>query len=78
MSYKTLGYGMVEKVIANCDKCSARGQSNVVISPWGVFTMYKSNARGRFYSLKGSKFFTNRGSLKIGTIKRMLRSLLGK
>lgn len=77
MSYKTMGYSLARKVIANCDKMSANGDSKVCHSPWGTFKMYKSNRRGRFYSLSGSTVFTNRGSLKIGTIRKMLMSVFG-
>lgn len=75
MSYKTLGYSLVRKVIANLDKCSANGDSNVVRSPWGIFKMYKSNARGRFYSISGSTVFHNGGSYKIGSLRTRLLAL---
>lgn len=72
MSYKTLGYSLVRKVIANLDKCSKCGESNVVRSPWGVFRMYKSNSRGRFYSVSGSSVLHNGGSYKIGSLRARL------
>jgi len=72
MSYKTLGYSLVRRIIANLDKCSRFGESNVVRSPWGVFRMYKSNARGRFYSVSGSAVIHNGGSYKIGSLKARL------
>lgn len=71
-SYINMGYTMVQKIIANLDKCSKNNDSKVVNSPWGVFKMYKSNKRGRFYSLSGSNVFHNGGSYKIGTIRKML------
>ena len=72
MSYETLGYSLVRKVLANLDKCSANGDSNVVRSPWGIFRMYKSNARGRFYSVSNSSVLHNGGSYKIGSIRTRL------
>ena len=72
MSYETLGYSIVRKVLANLDKCSANGDSNVVRSPWGIFRMYKSNARGRFYSVSKSSVLHNGGSYKIGSIRARL------
>lgn len=72
MSYKTLGYSLVRKIIANLDKCSRFGDSNVVRSPWGIFHMYKSNARGRFYSVSGSTVLHNGGSYKIGSLRTRL------
>jgi len=74
MSYITLGYSPVRKTIANLDKASANGHGHVVRSPWGIFRMYKSNARGRFYSVSGSTVLHNGGSYKIGTLRtRLLR-----
>ena len=75
MSYNTMGYSIFRKVIANLDKCSKHGQSNVVNSPWGVFRMYKSNRRGRFYSVSGSTVLHNGGSYKIGSIRTRLASI---
>ena len=75
MSYKTLGYSLVRKILANLDKCSAHGDSNVVRSPWGTFRMYKSNARGRFYSVSGSSVLHNGGSYKIGSLRARLLAL---
>lgn len=75
MSYKTLGYSLARKILANCDKCSRFGDSNVVRSPWGIFKMYKSNARGRFYSVSGSTVLHNGGSYKIGSLRTRLLAL---
>lgn len=75
MSYKTLKYSVGQKIIANCDKMSVANDSKVCHSPYGTFKMYKSNARGRFYSVSGSTIFHNRGSLKIGTIRTMINSI---
>ena len=72
MSYKTLGYSLVRKIVANLDKCSRFGGSNVVRSPWGIFWMYKSNSRGRFYSVSGSSVLHNGGSYKIGSLRTRL------
>lgn len=66
---------MVRKVIANLDKCSANGDSNVVRSPWGIFKMYESNARGRFYSVSGSTVLHNGGSYRIGSLRARLLAL---
>ena len=75
MSYNTLNYSVGQKVIANCDKMSVANDSKVCHSPYGTFKMYKSNERGRFYSVSGSTIFHNRGSLKIGTIRAMINSI---
>lgn len=75
MSYKTLGYSLVRKILANLDKCSRNGDSNVVRSPWGIFKMYKSNVRGRFYSVSGSSVLHNGGSYKIGSLRTRLLAL---
>lgn len=68
-SYESAGYTMVEKILANLDKCSKHGHSNVVNSPFGIFKMYDSNTRGRFYSLSKSTFWHCGGSLKMSTIR---------
>lgn len=75
MSYETMGYSLARQIIANCDKCSKRGESNVVRSPWGKIRMYKSNKRGRFYSITGSSVFHNGGSYKIGSLRARLMAL---
>jgi hypothetical protein len=75
MSYLTLGYTLARQIIANLDKCSANGHGKKVYSPWGVFTMYKSNKRGRFFSISGSKVFHNGGSYKIGSLRKRLLAL---
>jgi len=75
MSYISLGYTLVRKILANLDKCSANGDSNTVNSPWGVFRMYKSNKRGRFYSVSGSTVLHNGGSYKIGSLRVRLLGL---
>ena len=77
MSYKTMGYSLVQKIIGNLDKCSKNGGSNVVRSPWGVFKMYKSNKRGRFYSVSGSTVLHNGGSYKIGSLRVRLNAMFG-
>ena len=75
MSYATMGYTLVRQVIANLDKCSKHGESNVVRSPWGIFKMYKSNKRGRFYSVTGSSVLHNGGSYRIGSLRARLMAL---
>lgn len=75
MNYNQAKYTILDKVLANIDKCSANGDSNVVNSPWGIFKMYKSNRRGRFYSVSKSDVLHNGGSYKIGSIRTRLRSL---
>lgn len=77
-SYADNGYTMIDKVLANCDKCSANGQSNVVNSPWGIIRMYKtsSKGRGRFYSVSGSKVIHNGGSYKISSLRRVLNAVV--
>jgi len=72
MSYKTMGYNLVRRILANLDKCSKRGESNVVRSPWGIFKMYRSSKRGRFYSVSGSSVLHNGGGYRIGTFRRLL------
>lgn len=72
MSYKTLGYSLVRRIVANLDKCSRFSDSKVVRSPWGIFRMYKSNSRGRFYSVSGSAVIHNGGSYKIGSLRARL------
>ena len=73
-SYADNGYTMIDRVLANCDKCSANGQSNVVNTPWGVIRMYRtsSKGRGRFYSVSGSKVIHNGGSYKIYSLRRVI------
>lgn len=78
MSYVTNGYSYVRKIIANCDKASANGQSNKVKSIFGTINMYKSNVRGRFYSVSKStvpEILPNGGSYKIGTLRSRLMTL---
>jgi hypothetical protein len=75
MSYISLGYTLARKILANLDKASANGNGNVVYSPWGVFRMYKSNKRGRFYSISKSTVFHNGGSYKIGSLRIRLLGL---
>jgi hypothetical protein len=74
-SYKSLGYTLIQKVISNLDKCSKNGQSNVVRSPWGIFRMYNSCKRGRFYSVSGSTILHNGGSYRIGSIRSRLMKI---
>ena len=69
MSYITLNYSLARKILANLDKCSLCGESNKVNSPWGVFRMYRSSERGRFYSVSGSSVFHNGGSWKMSTFR---------
>lgn len=76
MNYKTLGYSLARRILSNCDKCSRFGESNVVKSPWGIFRMYRSTARGRFYSISESKVFHNGGSYRIGSIRRLLSKFI--
>lgn len=68
-SYLSMGYTVAERVLANLDKCSKNGHGKVVKSPWGVFKMYKSGKRGRFYSVSGSEVFHNGGSYRLSTIR---------
>ena len=75
MSYKSLCYTLARKIVANLDKCSRNGESNVVRSPWGIFRMYKSNSRGRFYSVSGSSVIHNGGSYKIGSLRTRIFAL---
>ena len=75
MSYITLGYTLARQVLANLDKCSANGHGKTVNSPWGVFRMYKSNKRGRFFSISKSRVFHNGGSYKIGSLRTLLLGL---
>ena len=72
MSYKTLCYNIVQRILANCDKCSKNGQSNVVRSPWGIIRMYRSSRRGRFYSVSKSKFLHYGGGYRIWTFRKLL------
>ena len=69
MKYTKLGYSVGRKVLANLDKCSKNSASKVVNSPWGVFHMYKSSNRGRFYSVSDSKVLHNGGSYRLSTIR---------
>jgi len=73
-SYLDLGYDIVRKVLANCDKCSANNQSKVVLSPWGIIRMYRTSSknRGRFYSVSQSKVLHNGGSYKMSTLRTKL------
>lgn len=72
MSYKTLCYSLARRIFGNLDKCSKNGQSNVVRSPWGIFKMYRSSRRGRFYSVSKSSFFHNGGGYRIWTFRKLL------
>lgn len=73
-TYEILGYSKARKVLANCDKCSVASQSKTVNSPWGKIRMYKSNTRGRFYSVSGADgvVLTNGGSYRLSTLRRKL------
>lgn len=81
-SYDVLGYSKARKVLANCDKCSSRAQSNVVNSPWGKIKMYKSVVRGgisrRYFSVSGADglVLTNGGSYRISTLRRKLWAVM--
>jgi hypothetical protein len=75
MSYISLGYTLARQIIANLDKASAHGHGSVVHSPWGIFRMYESSARGRFYSVSGSTVLHNGGSYKIGSLRTRLLAL---
>ena len=75
MSYKTLGYDLAHRIFANIDKCSANGHGKRVRSPWGTFTLYRSGAGGRFFSLSGSAVFHNGGSYRIGSLRTRLFGL---
>ena len=78
MSYKTSDYSYARKIIANCDKASRSGQSNPVKSIFGTIRMYKSNERGRFYSVSKSTIhhiLHTGGSYKIGTLRSRLMTL---
>ena len=69
MKYSNMGYSVAQKVLANLDKCSKNGHGKVVRSPWGVFKMYKSSKRGRFYSVSGSTCIHNGGSYRLSTLR---------
>ena len=78
MSYKTLKYSVGQKIIANCDKMRVGNDSKVCHSPYGIIRMYKSNERGRFYSVSKSTvphILHNGGSYKIGTLRSRLMTL---
>ena len=78
MSYKTLKYSVGQKIIANCDKMSVANDSKVCHSPYGIIRMYKSNERGRFYSVSKSTvphILHNGGSYKISTLRSRLMTL---
>lgn len=80
MSYKTLKYNKARRILANCDKCSANGDSNVVNSPWGKIKMYdvvtrKNGRRTRLYSISGSNVFHNGGCYTIGSLRNKLMSI---
>ena len=75
MSYISLNYTLGRQILANCDKASLNGHGNTILSPWGTFRMYRSNRRGRFFSISGSKIFHNGGSYKIRTLRRLLLGL---
>ena len=72
MSYKTMGYNLVQRIIANLDKMSKNNESKTCYSPWGIFKMYRSSKRGRFYSVSGSTVLHNGGGYKIGSFRRLL------
>ena len=72
MSYKTLCYSLARMIFANCDKMSKNNESKTCHSPWGVFRMYKSTDKGRFYSLSESRSHHNGGNLRIWTIRKIL------
>lgn len=76
-NYDILKYTPARKILANCDKCSANGESNVVRSVLGVIRMYHTSAkRGRFYSVSGSSILHNGGSYKMSTFRAKLRGLV--
>ena len=78
MSYKTSDYSYARKILANCDKASIRGDSNTVKSIFGTIRMYKSNERGRFYSVSKSTvphILHNGGSYKIGTLRSRIMTI---
>ena len=78
MSYINSDYSYARKILANCDKASIRGDSNTVKSIFGTIRMYKSNERGRFYSVSKSTvphILHNGGSYKIGTLRSRLMTL---
>lgn len=78
MSYESNGYSYVRKIIANADKASLNGNGNKVKSIFGTINMYKSNVRGRFYSVSKSTIpnvLPNGGSYKIGTLRSRLMTL---
>ena len=77
MNYNKSGYSVARRILANCDKASANGDSKTINSPWGVIRMYKSSARGRFYSVSGSthKRLHNGGSYRIGSLRAILPTL---
>ena len=78
MSYKTLKYSVGQKIIANCDKMSVANDSKVCHSPYGTIRMYKSNERGRFYSVSKSTvphILDNGGSYKIGTLRSRIMTI---
>ena len=78
MSYINSDYSYARKILANCDKASVRGDSNTVKSIFGTIRMYKSDERGRFYSVSKSTvphILHNGGSYKIGTLRSRLMTL---
>lgn len=78
MSYNDDNYSYARKILANCDKCSAHGDSNKVNSIYGTIRMYKSNIRGRFYSVSKSTVpntLPNCGSYRMSTLRERLMSL---
>ena len=57
---------------------SVANDSKVCHSPYGTIRMYKSNERGRFYSVSKSTvphILHNGGSYKIGTLRSRLMTL---
>jgi hypothetical protein len=74
-SYKSLGYNSIQKVVANLDKCSKNSHSKIVNSPWGIFRMYESGEKGRFYSVSGSNILHNGGGYRIGSIRSRLMKM---
>ena len=78
MSYINSDYSYARKILDNCDKASVRGDSNTVKSIFGTIRMYKSNERGRFYSVSKSTvphILHNGGSYKIGTLRSRIMTI---
>lgn len=66
----------VERLFRDLDKCSPKGHTKVVYSPWGKFKFLGTGKNGRRYSVSESilKNLKNGGSYKISTIMNKIKS----